>query len=48
MENSLTIFRGIPFAAPPIGALSWKARQPVEKWDGVKQAFHLLVDEDET
>ena len=41
MENSLTIFQGTSFAAPPIGALRWKAPQTVKKWDGVKQAFHL-------
>ena len=37
VENGLTIFRGIPFAAPPIGELRWRAPQPVEKWDGIKQ-----------
>jgi para-nitrobenzyl esterase len=36
--NDLTIFKGIPFAAPPVGELRWKAPQPVEKWDGVLQA----------
>jgi len=38
VENGLTVFKGIPFAAPPVGELRWKAPQPVEKWDGVKQA----------
>ncbi|HWB28643.1 MAG TPA: carboxylesterase family protein [Chitinophagaceae bacterium] len=31
------IFRGIPFAAPPIGDLRWKAPQPVAPWQGVKK-----------
>ncbi len=31
------IYKGIPFAAPPIGALRWKAPQPVAAWKGVKQ-----------
>jgi para-nitrobenzyl esterase len=35
-ENGLTIFRGIPFAAPPVGDLRWREPQPVEKWDSVK------------
>ena len=37
IENDLTVFKGIPFAAPPVGDLRWKAPQPVEKWDGIKQ-----------
>lgn len=31
-------FKGIPFAAPPVGDLRWKAPRPVEPWDGVLQA----------
>jgi len=37
-ENGLTVYKGIPFAAPPVGDLRWKAPQPATKWDGVKQA----------
>lgn len=37
IAEDLTIFKGIPFAAPPVGDLRWKAPQPVEKWEGVKQ-----------
>jgi len=31
------IFKGVPFAAPPVGNLRWKAPQPVAAWDGVKK-----------
>lgn len=31
------IFKGIPFAAPPVGDLRWKAPQPVQPWNGVKK-----------
>ena len=31
-------FKGIPFAAPPVGELRWKAPQPVAKWSGVRDA----------
>ena len=37
-DNGLTIFKGIPFAAPPTGELRWKAPQPVIPWDGVREA----------
>src|SRR5438876_7162089 len=30
-------FKGIPFAAPPIGELRWKAPRPVVAWEGVRQ-----------
>ncbi|OJW17616.1 carboxylesterase family protein [Mucilaginibacter sp. 44-25] len=35
-DNSIHIFKGIPFAAPPVGDLRWKAPQPVKPWQGVK------------
>lgn len=31
-------FKGIPFAAPPVGDLRWKEPQPVVPWDGVRVA----------
>jgi para-nitrobenzyl esterase len=37
VEDGLTVYRGIPFAAPPVGDLRWRAPQPVPKWDGVKE-----------
>jgi para-nitrobenzyl esterase len=35
--DGMTIFKGIPFAAPPVGDLRWKAPAPVEPWTGVKK-----------
>ena len=32
------VFKGVPFAAPPVGDLRWRAPQPVVPWDGVKLA----------
>ena len=37
-DSKVHIFKGIPFAAPPVGALRWKAPQPVAKWGGVHKA----------
>jgi para-nitrobenzyl esterase len=37
VTEEMTIYKGIPFAAPPVGELRWKAPQPVESWEGVKQ-----------
>ncbi|HNX79832.1 MAG TPA: carboxylesterase family protein, partial [Prolixibacteraceae bacterium] len=38
IEDGLLVFKGIPFAAPPVGSLRWKAPQPAVKWEGVKMA----------
>jgi para-nitrobenzyl esterase len=35
---SLQIFRGVPFAAPPVADLRWREPQPVVHWSGVRQA----------
>ena len=35
--DDLTVYKGIPFAAPPVGEWRWKAPQPAAPWDGVKQ-----------
>ncbi|HLY91621.1 MAG TPA: carboxylesterase/lipase family protein [Candidatus Angelobacter sp.] len=32
------VYRGIPYAAPPVGDLRWKAPQPPASWQGVRQA----------
>jgi para-nitrobenzyl esterase len=36
-EQNLLIFKGIPFAAPPIGSLRWKAPQPASNWTGTRK-----------
>src|SRR4051812_21286451 len=37
-EHEIATFKGIPFAAPPVGGLRWKAPQPVVAWKGVRKA----------
>ncbi len=36
-DGVVHIYKGIPFAAPPVGDLRWKAPQPVKAWDGIKK-----------
>ena len=35
-SSGIRVFKGIPFAAPPVGDLRWKAPQPVKPWNGVR------------
>lgn len=37
-DGKVQIFKGIPFAAPPVGPLRWKEPQPVTPWQGVRKA----------
>ena len=42
LENSgIRSFKGIPFAAPPVGDLRWREPQAVKSWTGVKKADHF-------
>jgi para-nitrobenzyl esterase len=40
-EDGLANYRGIPFAAPPVVDLRWRAPQPAAKWPGVRQATNF-------
>lgn len=38
VDSSVALFKGIPYAAPPVGALRWRAPQPVPPWAGTREA----------
>ena len=44
VANDVIAFKGIPFAAPPVGELRWRAPQPVQRWPGVREATAYSAD----
>src|SRR5437870_942834 len=36
--NGVRVYKGIPFAAPPVGNLRWRLPEPVTPWKGVHKA----------
>lgn len=38
VEDGLSVYRGIPYAAPPVGDLRWRAPRPATKWSGIRSA----------
>lgn len=37
-ESSITVFKGIPYAAPPVGDLRWRAPAAAAQWNGIRKA----------
>jgi para-nitrobenzyl esterase len=38
VDGGITVYFGVPYAAPPVGDLRWKAPQAPQKWEGVRDA----------
>jgi para-nitrobenzyl esterase len=37
-EGGLTVYKGVPFAAPPVGDLRWREPAPIARWAGIRKA----------
>lgn len=38
-DARITVYKGIPFAAPPVGENRWRAPRPAANWDGIRDCF---------
>jgi para-nitrobenzyl esterase len=41
--SGISMFKGVPFAQPPVGDLRWKEPLPVKNWEGVRKADHFAA-----
>jgi para-nitrobenzyl esterase len=39
--SGINVFKGVPFAQPPVSDLRWKEPQPVKSWEGIRKADHF-------
>jgi para-nitrobenzyl esterase len=37
-DNTISVYKGIPYAAPPVGDLRWRPPQPAKDWGGVRES----------
>jgi para-nitrobenzyl esterase len=44
LQDGVRVYKGIPYAAPPVGELRWKPPQPVVRWEGVRSGSEYGPD----
>jgi para-nitrobenzyl esterase len=41
--SGISMFKGVPYAQPPVGDLRWREPQPVNSWEGTRKADHFAA-----
>ena len=44
VDGAVRTFKGVPYAAPPVGPLRWRTPQPLEAWQGTRDALEFGYD----
>lgn len=42
-SSGISMFKGVPYAEPPVGDLRWKEPQPAKSWEGTRKADHFAA-----
>ena len=40
-DPKFTVYKGVPYAKPPVGELRWRRPQPMDPWEGIKDCIEF-------